>query len=234
MPNERSTNGDAAIQLCYVDVGGTFTDAFLVDANGDFSTAKAPSTPADVRGGFVNAVEAAARAMGRELGDVLESPGVIVGYGATIALNALLTRRGGRPGLLITRGFEHFLYMGRGKQSWTELDRDARIHPQTHRMLEPLIPFKRVHGVSERTDCLANELIPLYEDDVERAVRALVEDGVDSIVVVYLWSFLNDAHERRTREIAEGLLSELGQEIPIYIRPRSRRSCASCRARMRR
>lgn len=217
MPNERSTNGVAAIELCYVDVGGTFTDAFLVDANGDFSTAKAPSTPADVRGGFVNAVEAAARAMSRELGDVLESPGVIVGYGATIALNALLTRRGGRPGLLITRGFEHLLYMGRGKQSWTELDRDARIHPQTHRMLEPLIPFERVHGVSERTDCLANELIPLYEDDVERAVRALVEDGVDSIVVVYLWSFLNDAHERRTREIAERLLSELGQEIPIYL-----------------
>ena len=132
-----------AVELCYVDVGGTFTDAFLVDSEGAFTTAKAPSTPADVRGGFLAAIEAAAGEMGLRLEDALGSNGLILGYGSTIALNALLTRRGGRPGLIVTKGFEHLLYMGRGKQSWTELDRDDRLHAVSHRMLEPLIPFDR-------------------------------------------------------------------------------------------
>ena len=56
-------NEKANIELCYIDVGGTFTDAFLVNAEGDYSSAKAPSTPDDVSGGFVNAVSNAADAM---------------------------------------------------------------------------------------------------------------------------------------------------------------------------
>jgi len=201
-------------ELCYIDVGGTFTDAFLVDADGDFVTAKAPSTPDDVSRGFFSAVDRAAEEMGLPVAETLSALRVL-GYGATLALNTVLTRRGGRPGLVITRGFEHLLTMGRGKQSWTELDRPARIHPVTHRMLEPLIPFERVRGVSERIDCLGAEQIPLYESDVEIAVGELVDAGADAIVVCFLWAFLNDSHEARAAEIARELVAASGLDVPV-------------------
>lgn len=201
-------------ELCYIDVGGTFTDAFLVDEDGEFTTAKAPSTPDDVSRGFFAAIERAADEMSLPVRETLSSLRVL-GYGATVALNTVLTRRGGTPGLVVTRGFEHLLAMGRGKQSWTELDRPARIHPVTHRMLEPLIPFGRVRGVTERIDCLGAEQIPLYEADVERAVGELVDAGADAIVVCFLWSFLNDAHEARAAEIARDVLAARGIDGPV-------------------
>lgn len=201
-------------ELCYVDVGGTFTDAFVVDADGEFTTAKAPSTPDDVSHGFFRAIERAAAEMDVPVREALSSLRVL-GYGATLALNTVLTRRGGRPGLLVTAGFEHLLTMGRGKQSWTELDRPARIHPVTHRMLEPLIPFERVRGISERVDCLGGVQVPLYEEEVERATKELLDLGVDAIVVCFLWSFLNPAHEQRAAEIADAVLAARGAEAPV-------------------
>jgi N-methylhydantoinase A len=170
-----------------------------------------------VRGGFLAAIEAAATEMNLPLEDALGSDGLILGYGSTIALNALLTRRGGQPGLIVTKGFEHLLYMGRGKQSWTELDRDDRLHAVSHRMLEPLIPFERIVGVSERVDCLGNQLVPLYEDEVEAAARALIAQDVDSIVVCFLWSFLHAGHELRAREIVEQVCAGAGPELPVYL-----------------
>ncbi len=201
-------------ELCYIDVGGTFTDAFLVDADGEFVTAKAPSTPDDVAEGFFNAIDRTANEFGEPVEKVLSDLRVL-GYGATVALNTILTRRGGRPGLIVTRGFEHLLDMGRGKQSWTELDRPARIHPATHRMLEPLIPQQRVRGVTERFDCLGNEQIPLYEDDVRQAVGELLDAGADGIVICFLWSFLDDSHERRAAELAREVIEERGGDLPV-------------------
>jgi acetone carboxylase beta subunit len=201
-------------ELCYIDVGGTFTDAFLVDHEGQFTTAKAPSTPRDVSKGFFRAVERAAEQMDLSVRDTLSGLRVL-GYGATLALNTVLTRSGGRPGLIITRGFEQLLTMGRGKQSWTELDRPARIHPVTHRMLEPLIPTRRVRGVTERIDCLGQELIPLYEADVRQAVTELLQAGVDSIVICFLWAFLNESHEARAAELVRELVDGRDTDFPV-------------------
>ena len=90
----------------------------------------------------------------------------VVGYGATTVLNSVLTRQGGTPGLLITRGFEDLLLMERGKQSWVGLDRVDRIHPVTHRHQVPLIPKSRVRVVSERVDSVGDVVVPLREEDV--------------------------------------------------------------------
>jgi N-methylhydantoinase A len=142
----------------------------------------------------------------------------VVGYGATTVLNSVLTRKGGKPGLLITRGFEDLLLMERGKQSWVQLTRVDRIHPVVHRHQPPLIQRNWVRGVSERIDSLGNEIIPLREQDVRESVRELVKLGVDSIVVVYLWSFLDDSHEQQTKEIVLKELDVLGaSEIPCFL-----------------
>lgn len=195
--------------VCYSDVGGTFTDCFVVTESGEFALGKAPTTPDDIASGFLSALDMAREALGLDQAEFLDGLEV-VGYGATTVLNSVLTRKGGTPGLLITRGFEDLLLMERGKQSWVQLSRVDRIHPVVHRHQPPLIPRNLVRGVSERVNSLGNEVIPLREEDVRQSVRELVAAGVDSLVVVFLWSFLNDAHEKRTKQLILEELEELG------------------------
>jgi acetone carboxylase beta subunit len=201
-------------ELCYIDVGGTFTDAFIVNAAGEYVAGKAPSTPGDISRGFFGAIEAAAAQWEMSVDEVFRGLKVL-GYGSTVVLNAILTRRGTQPGLVVTRGFEDILLMERGKQTWVELERSARLHPVTHRHNRPIVPRSLIRGATERIDCFGNEVIPLYEDDVRRAATELIDSGVGSIVVCFLWSFLNPDHERRARELCEEVIRQRGSEVPV-------------------
>ncbi len=151
--------------VCYTDVGGTFTDCFVVDENGEFALGKAPTTPAEIAEGFLNSMDMARGETGLDSGEFLSGLEVI-GYGATTVLNAVLARKGGRPGLIVTRGFEDLLTMERGKQTWAALPRADRIHPVTHRHQRPVVPRRLVRGVTGRVNSLGQQLIPLREADV--------------------------------------------------------------------
>jgi N-methylhydantoinase A len=200
--------------LCYLDVGGTFTDAFLVDESGDFRIGKAPTTPDDISRGFFAAVEAALDA-----GGIAHAAGFsemkVFGYGSTTVLNALLTRRGEKTGLIITRGFENLLQIERGKQTWTEYDRTDRIHALTHRHLDPIVPRSLIRGITERVDATGHAVIPIYEHEVAPAVDALLDQGVSGIAICFLWSFLNPDHERRTAAIAAERIRERGADCRV-------------------
>jgi acetone carboxylase beta subunit len=202
--------------LCYTDVGGTFTDSFVVDENGDFVIGKAPSTPNDIAEGFTASLDAARERLGLDVSEFYSALEVI-GYGGTTVLNSILTRRGGRPGLLITKGFEDLLLMERGKQTWVELPRADRIHPVTHRHQKPLVPRELVRGITQRTNSLGKKIIPLYEHDVRKAVGELINREVDSIVVVFLWSFLDARDEKRTREIILEMAAERFLDMPVFL-----------------
>jgi len=215
MGNAASSGGKARPVLCYTDVGGTFTDCFVVDQNGDFVLGKAPSTPSAIAEGFMASLNHARETAGispKEFFSSLE----VVGYGATTVLNSLLTRTGGKPGLLITRGFEDLLLMERGKQSWVTLSRVDRIHPVTHRHQTPLVPRSRVRGITERTTARGQELVPLHEDEVRAATLDLIDQGIDSLVILFLWSFLADAHEQRAKAIATAAVTARGLNLPIF------------------
>jgi len=202
--------------LCYIDVGGTFTDAFLVDDQGDFVIGKAPTTPDDISQGFFSAIEEALDSANLDHAKAF-SELKITGYGSTTVLNALLTRRGAKVGLLTTAGFEDLLLIERGKQTWTEYDRTDRIHAVTHRHLDPLVDKSRIHGITERVDATGRVVIPLYEHDVEKAVDSLIDQGVHSIAICFLWSFLNDAHERRAAEIAREVIARRGAQCQLAL-----------------
>ena len=201
--------------LCYTDVGGTFTDCFVVMEDGGFALGKSASTPHDIAEGFLASLGQARDSIGLSQAEFLASLEVI-GYGATTVLNAVLTRQGGRPGMLVTRGFEHLLLMERGKQSWVTLSRQDRIHPVTHRHSQPLVARQHIRGVSERIDSLGREIVPLNEDDVYQAVGEIIAQGVDSLVIVFLWSFLTDEHEQRAKAIAREVADAAGVGIPIF------------------
>ena len=162
--------------VCYTDVGGTFTDCFVVAENGEFALGKSPTTPGAIAEGFMGSLAMAREQAGLTSEEFLGGLEVI-GYGATTVLNAVLTRQGGRPGLITTRGFEDLLTMERGKQSWAALPRADRIHPVTHRHLPPIVPRRLVRGVTGRVNSLGQEVIPLREADVLQAAGDLLDAG---------------------------------------------------------
>ena len=105
-----------------IDVGGTFTDAVLLDG-GELRTAKVPTARRQEE-----SVLAAARAVGAGAVDRFS-------HGTTVATNALLERKGARTAFVTTAGFEHLLHLRR--QTRAHLYRPCAAHP------EPLVPLER-------------------------------------------------------------------------------------------
>jgi acetone carboxylase beta subunit len=201
-------------ELCYIDVGGTFTDAFIVDNLGNYVQGKSPSTHGDIATGFLAAIEDASAQWDLTVDEVLPSLQVL-GYGSTVVLNAILTRAGKTPGLIVTKGFESILLMERGKQTWLDLDRPSRLHPVTHRHNEPIVPRRLIHGVTGRVDVLGNVAIPLNEREVRAAAKALLDAKVEAICVCLLWSFLNDVQERRVVAICTEEATNRGLNVTV-------------------
>ncbi|OLF13892.1 hypothetical protein BLA60_01525 [Actinophytocola xinjiangensis] len=99
-----------------VDSGGTFTDTVVTFADGLTVVGKALSTPDQVEVGVLNSIGAAARAAGLELPDLLARASVVT-HGTTVGLNALLTGKRARVGLLTTAGFESTLAIAKANKT---------------------------------------------------------------------------------------------------------------------
>jgi N-methylhydantoinase A len=154
------------VAILGVDVGGTFTDAVLLDGT-QMRTAKVPTAERQEE-----SVVAAAQAVGAR--------GVTrFAHGTTTATNALLERRGGRTAYVGNDGFEHLLHLRR--QTRAHLYRLCAQHP------EPLVPLERCHGVRGRIGP-DGELEPLGDvPDV---------GDVDAVAVCLLFAFRDPTHER--------------------------------------
>jgi N-methylhydantoinase A/oxoprolinase/acetone carboxylase beta subunit len=195
--------------IVYIDTGGTFSDAVVVKPDGTFMNGKAPTTAQNLEECFFNCIESAAKNGGKTLEEIL-SKTEILGYGTTAGTNAILTRYGApKLGLIITKGFEDTTMIGRGMGRWAGIHPMESIHIPTTDRPDPLIPRRLIKGVTERIDSAGEEIIPLYEHEAEEAVKELLEEGVDGICVVFLWSFLNESHEMHVKEIIEKLAPDL-------------------------
>jgi N-methylhydantoinase A len=162
-----------------VDVGGTFTDLFLLDASaGRFQTAKVPSQRGDEARGFLNGLQA--------LGGAASINSIV--HGTTVGTNTLLERRGPKIGVITTRGFRDVLEMRRRDRRhtwglWGDFipiaDRDMRVE------------------VNERT--LADGSIRTAVDaaEVRAAAKRLLDQGAQSIAVIFINSYANADNERR-------------------------------------
>jgi N-methylhydantoinase A len=150
-----------------VDVGGTFTDAVLIE-HGQIATAKVPTSARQEE-----SVLAAARAVG-----VTELERFT--HGTTIATNALLERKGARTAFVATAGFEHLLHVRR--QNRAHLYRLCDDHPA------PLVPVERCFGVDERIGpdrvlrALDLESLPIVD--------------AEAVAVCLLFSFRDPSHEQ--------------------------------------
>ena len=181
------------MRLIGVDVGGTFTDLVYFDTiTEQVSIHKIPTTVDDPSRGVIDGVTTLCEQVGAEPSSV-----DYLFHGTTTATNALLEHDGAVTGMLTTRGFRDVLHIARHQR------------PQNYSIMQD-IPWqdralvRRRHRkvVTERLIPPTGEvLLPLDEDEVRRAVQELKADGVKAIAVCFLFSYLNDAHERRAREI---------------------------------
>jgi N-methylhydantoinase A len=168
-----------------VDIGGTFTDLVALDeATGAVVTTKALSTPRELLEGVLSCVDQA----GVRLADCR-----FVIHGTTIGINALLELKGARTGLITTEGFRDVLEIGRGNF--------LKMYDVLYRRPEPLVPRGRSREVAERLSATGEVLVPLDEEAVRAAARQLLAAGVESVAVVFLFSYRDPAHEQRAAQI---------------------------------
>jgi N-methylhydantoinase A len=88
-----------------VDIGGTFTDVVAINELGDIYVGKADTTPRDLTEGVVNALSEVASQIRISIQQMLKQT-IFFGHGTTVGSNALITKRGAKVGLIITKGFE--------------------------------------------------------------------------------------------------------------------------------
>src|SRR5689334_22278791 len=202
-----------------VDVGGTFTDLFLVDdadappdaggdgaggaaGNGDGRRGggrrqwrvKTPSTPADPSQGVLAGV----RRICAEAGIGPEAIGNLV-HGTTVATNAVLESKGARVGLITTRGFGQILHLARSQTPGPLAGWIIMVKP------DPPASLADTREAVERMDARGQTVVPVDEAQVEAVVRDLVESGVESLTVALINSYVNGDHERQIGAVVERL-----------------------------
>jgi N-methylhydantoinase A len=178
-----------------IDIGGTFTDATLIDEeSGAVSIAKVLTTPADPSEGFMAAVERALQEGAVEAGQVN-----FVVHATTVATNAIIEGKIARSGFVTTDGFRDLL----------EIARQVRpsLYDTQFEKAPPLVPRDRAVGVKERLGPAGEVLLPLDDESVREAAALLRREQVESVAVCLLHSYVNPAHEQRVGEI-------LAEELP--------------------
>ncbi|HEU4369679.1 MAG TPA: hydantoinase/oxoprolinase family protein [Methylomirabilota bacterium] len=177
-----------------VDVGGTFTDVVVYDeTTGALAAGKSPTTAADPAQGLLNALA--------KLRVALPATGRVV-HGTTIGTNAILERQGATVWMLATRGFRDTLEIARTNRT---ILYDIRARKPL-----PLVERQRVLEVDERVAFDGAVIRPLAEAQVREALAQIRQaadgDGPGALVLGFLHSYANPAHERAAARLAASLL----------------------------
>ncbi len=206
------------------DIGGTFTDIALEvldDGAPVLHTTKVLTTADAPADGVLDGVRSV-------LSEASVAPGEVEVFihGTTLATNALIERRGARTALLTTQGIRDSVEMAH-ENRFEQYDLYMR-RP------EPLVPRNRRVGIPERLAADGTVLMPLDEGALRDAAASLAADGVSSVAVGYLHSYLDARHEQRTAEILADCWPEatvtLSSEVCPEIREYERFSTACANA----
>ncbi len=175
-----------------VDVGGTFTDLVCVTPDGTVVLAKTPTTIDDQSRGVMNGLAELADRFGLTLPEFCAQVEIVV-HGTTTADNTMIEMNGAATGLLVTEGHRDEIELRRCHKE--------EIWDPNYPGPAPIARRRARIAVPERMSFEGDVILPLDEHAVRRGVQRLEKLGVRSIAVMYLFSFVNSAHERRTREI---------------------------------
>jgi N-methylhydantoinase A len=187
-----------------VDVGGTFTDLLLVDeTSGQTYMAKVPSTPEDSSVGVLDGIDRIC-----DESDIDPKQVAQVMHGTTVATNAVLTQKGAKVGLVTTKGYRQTLQVARsfcpgGLGGWVSY------------VKAPLMaPLELTIEADERMAADGSIVSPLDKAAFEKDLQTLAAKGeVEALTICLLNSYVNGAHEREAKAVAEKVFGD----IPISI-----------------
>jgi N-methylhydantoinase A len=188
-----------------IDIGGTFTDATLIDEEtGEVRIGKVATTPADPARGFMEAASGMLKKAGVSPRDVR-----YVVHATTVATNAIIEGKTARTGFITTEGFRDLLEIAR--QTRPSL---YDLHFEKPR---PLVPRHLCFGVPERLDARGQVLQSLDEETVRRTAEQLRRLGVDAVAVCLLHSYVNPGHERRVGEILREIIPHVSVSLSCEV-----------------
>jgi N-methylhydantoinase A len=188
-----------------IDVGGTFTDVFVLDeASGACTVAKVPTTRHDPAQGILDGL----RRVAGDLGTI-----ATIVHGTTVGTNALIERKGAPTGLITTAGFRDVLEMRR------------RDRPQTWGLwgrYEPVVPRDRRLEVGERTLADGSIRTPVDAAEVTVAAERLRALGAAAVGIVFINSYANPANERRALDAVRAVWPNAHVTVSSEILPEIR------------
>ena len=207
-----------------IDAGGTFTDFVIADkTTGVTRLYKTLSTPSNPTKAIDDGLKLIAE-------DLQMSPQQIVSEcdlcinGTTVGLNALITHRGGKTGLICTAGHEDSIEIRNGHKE------DGFRYDPEYPAAKMLAPRYLRKGVRERILSTGEVRTPLHEEDVRAACETFKAEKVETVAISFVWSALNSQHEQRTAEIVREMLPEailtVGSDLYPQIREYTRTSTA--------
>jgi N-methylhydantoinase A len=166
------------------DIGGTFTDFKL----------KLLTTPEDPSDGFLEGVET----LSEQLPGLLADTDAVL-HATTLAINAIIERKGAPTALVTTAGFRDVLEIGREKR--------YDMHDIFQSFPEPLVPRRWRFEVRERLYADGIVRTPIDLEGVAALAPRLRDEGITSVALCFLHAYANPAHEQQAARV-------LGEELP--------------------
>nr|WP_207632988.1 hydantoinase/oxoprolinase family protein [Devosia aurantiaca] len=197
-----------------VDVGGTFTDLVYCDmTSGDIAIHKVSTTPDDPSRGVMTGITELCAA-----NNVAPSSIDYVFHGTTTATNSVLENKGAKAGLITNEGFRDIIHIGRHQR--VEHYSIIQELPWQHR---PLVrrQFRKTVG-GRLVPPTGAEHEPLDRDGVRRAAEELRAEGVESVAICFLFSYLNPAHELEAKAIVQEVMPDAFVTTSSFIAPQFR------------
>ena len=206
-----------------IDAGGTFTDFVLADKTGQVRLFKALSTPQDPTLAIKNGLQLISEELGVSAETVVSNCDLCIN-GTTVGLNALITHKGAKTGLICTAGHEDSLEIRLGHKE------DGYRYDPEYPPATMLVPRFLRRGVRERILSDGSIREPLNEADVRAACDLFKAEGVETVAISFVWSVLHPEHEARAgaivREMMPGVILTLGSELYPQVREYTRTSTA--------
>jgi N-methylhydantoinase A len=189
-----------------VDIGGTFTDIILLDSSGKVRSHKLLSTPDDYSRAMVEGILEICMSAGIQ-------PSMIdrLVHGTTVVTNACIEMKGAKVGLLTTAGFRDILEIGRGRLP-AVLDLSWNKPP-------PLVSRNLRLEVDERIDGRGNIIEALNLLDAEKAIKQLLDEGIEALAICLLNSPANSQHEIEVAKIARRLAPNIPLSVSSDVMP---------------